>query len=98
MNRLTMGTTWKVPRVPEAVGSRMLLVEELVLLRDSCVPGVIITHISPTISQCGLQLGKPRHKLFHNVSKVAQLVSAGGDSKSRLAGSRVPVLVRHHRL
>lgn len=76
----------------------MLLDEELVLLRASCVPGAIITHISPTISRCGLQLGKPRHQLFRSVPKVAQLVSAGGDSKSRLAGSRVPVLVRYHRL
>lgn len=76
----------------------MLLVEELMLLRASCVPGAIITHVSPTISQCGLQLGKPRHMLFRNLPKGAQLVSAGGDSKSRLPGSGVPVLVRYRRL
>lgn len=72
---------------PSSCRILVLLVEELMLLRASC--------IIPTIRPYGLQLGKLRHELFSNVPK---LVSAGGDSKPRLAGSGVHVLVTHDRL
>ena len=81
-----MGAAREAPRVPEGVGSRMLLAEEL-LLRASWVPGAVAIHLIPTISQCGLQLGKLRH---HAILQVL------GGMQSQRGGSRVQVLKVMH--